>query len=345
MREFAVRKLTERTLAILEIGLAAILCLTATGAAAGTTHASNNPMYGLAGTYALSNARDLQDLADHHFDLARLGGVPLPALARPLGIYEVNSDIGSLLYSQCLRYWRKSTACDPAVQDRENDAIAKRLKMIGANKNIVAFWVLDDNPGYDIRPELRTVHDLIQAQNAKDGANRPMICGFGGILDLVVDGKLRGYAVDFDAALKNYDARACDMVALYPYAVYGPNYNPKADPSIVDWSMSQLLPEMKAKLRALGWDEGTAPLIGVPQAFGGANPDLSGHGFVTPSASDVTTQTVAYCRGGAVALLAETSGYAPAAPQMTLFNTDSLMTGYQNGVNTCRNRFWSKAAH
>lgn len=204
------------------------------------------------------------------------------------------------------------------------------------NSNVIAYWFLDDYPGGDVSALLQKMHDLLVASNNDPSVlfPRPAMCGFGGRIAPLSDRNIS--AADplmsyFETALTNFSPSYCDLVALYPYAIddgAGPD-----DPSQFDWSMTYLLPAMFGDLENRGWNRSIQPLVGVPQAFGYGN-------YVAPTGADVTTQMTAYCKAGAVALLAyswDDSYLAanPNSPSAEPVNSADLRAGLARGLTQC----------
>jgi len=206
--------------------------------------------------------------------------------------------------------------------------------------NVIAYWFLDDYPGGDISDLLETMHNMLAAANHDPSSifPRPALCGFGG--QILPRSDTRKPNADpllsyFKKALTNFRPSYCDMVALYPYAVNsgtGPN-----DPSQYDWSMTRLLPAMFKDLEDLGWNSSKEPLVGIPQAFGCGQ-------YVTPRESDIVTQMSAYCKAGAVALIAYSwdDGYHskyPDRPYTEPVNSAAVRAGLASGFAQCQ-KYW-----
>jgi hypothetical protein len=208
--------------------------------------------------------------------------------------------------------------------------VRSHLQVTRKDDGVVAYWVLDDNPG-DVRPALELIHRLVQEDTLSGRLARPTICGFGGDLD---SGQmaLADSRAAFDAALANFTPSGCDAVALYPYARGGAGDQDAG----VDWAMTDLLPYMRDQLRAHGWDPTQQPLIGIPQTFG--LPD-----GLAPTDATVATQTAAYCAGGASAIFFYAWNDSFGGPKAELFNAPTLRLGAATGLSTCR-AAWSTPA-
>jgi hypothetical protein len=227
---------------------------------------------------------------------------------------------------------RIASACGPSAGDRacqlsqdqltELDArVRHHLDITRRDDTVVAYWVLDDNPGY-VRPALELIHKLVQQENLVDQIARPTVCGFGGNLDDSRRPTAQSRAA-FDASLTNFTPTGCDVVALYPYASSG------NDADSVDWSMGELLPYMVSALRDRGWDPARQPLIGIPQTFRFGNAS-------SPTAEDVQAQTAAYCAAGASAILFYAWDDSASGPKDELFDAPDLRQGASDGLAQCQ---------
>lgn len=244
----------------------------------------------------------------------------------------------------CSDYFaRKSASCQ--ISDSTSAWMLSQLKAhVDAQKadsNVIAYWLLDDYPGADVRPLLEKMHDVIVASNndAQSSFARPALCGFGG--QILPPSDTRPTATDphmtyFVRALTNFSPRYCDMIAVYPYA--GNNTTRPNDPAQFDWSMKYLLPEMFKELEERGWDSSKEPLIGMPQTFGYST-------YVSPTQTDIATQMASYCNAGAVALLIYSwnDGYASAFPDKYSsepVNSSEMRAGIAQGLKQCQ-RLWT----
>jgi hypothetical protein len=92
--------------------------------------------------------------------------------------------------------------------------------------------------------------------------------------------------------------------------------------------MHDLLPYMLQRLRSLGWDPATQPLVGIPQtfAFGQDSP---------PTPEQVVAQTTAYCAAGAASILFYAWNDAEAGPKSQLFNTPALRQAAASAAQAC----------
>ncbi len=209
--------------------------------------------------------------------------------------------------------------------------------------HLIAYWILDDNPGGDLKDILVRMRNAVMESNA-NGAKvpRPTICGFGSILDpapgtSLSDSVKQNY-VDWDnyitRAVKNFSPLACDFVALYNYSYSIESGN---DPSKYDWTMSTLLPRIYGYLKAQGWDPNLHPVIGMPSAFGWEMPSI-GVTYVTPLKTDLQTQVRSYCESGAVSLFPYTwNDTVPNSQE--LGNNKDLLEGFMNGFADCKSHW------
>ena len=221
------------------------------------------------------------------------------------------------------------TLTDDQLAELES-RIHQHMAVTRRDESVVAYWILDDNPG-DVRPAIELIHQLVEQENLVDQIPRPTICGFGGDLD---DSRqlVAASRAAFDAALANFSPTACDAVALYPY---GRTSGSPADESSIDWSMRDLLPYMLQALRDRGWDPERQPLIGIPQTFRFGQTG-------SPNAIDVEAQTAAYCSGGASAIVFYAWNDSALAPKAELFDAPDLRQGATDGLARCQ-ALWQAA--
>jgi hypothetical protein len=209
--------------------------------------------------------------------------------------------------------------------------IRHHLVITRQDDSVVGFWVLDDYPG-DVRPAIELIHTLVTQENLVDRVARPTICGFGGVLDDTQRAAAESRAA-FDAAVLNFTPTGCDAIALYPYAAVTAG---GLSDDRIDWSMTDLLQYMLARLQEQGWDPARQPLIGVPQTFRfGAR--------AAPSASDVAVQTAAYCAAGASTIMLYAWNDGSGDDKSELFNSEHLRRGAQDGIAQCQ-ALWSSTS-
>jgi hypothetical protein len=129
---------------------------------------------------------------------------------------------------------------DPRVK---NEAVVLRdvsalLERDAARAYVVAYWVLDDWPGWDpgsAHELLQKIHALVAAKTP----GRPAICGFGA-------GVAKPGKVDWDpGTAANYSNGGCDVVGWYNYSPFGRRHPSSGDG--LDWTMKALLPAMPGK--------------------------------------------------------------------------------------------------
>jgi hypothetical protein len=204
-------------------------------------------------------------------------------------------------------------------------SIQHHLDISRQDDSVAGYWILDDFPG-DVHTALEVVHGLVQQENLRDRMARPTICGFGGSLDDAQQAPAQTRAA-FDQSLTNYTSAGCDAVALYPYA--GANHP--------DWTMHDLLPHMLDGLRARGWEPLNQPLIGIPQAF---RPDAS----LRPSASDLATQTTAYCAAGATTIAFYAWNDNSGARNAELGVAPDIRSGASDGLAQCAT-YWANQTY
>jgi len=267
--------------------------------------------YGQAGAYGVRTPDEVGDMARQGFHIALLyeRSAHSDAVGKN-GVSYIDLDPQFEIYKHCHQELQDRGSCSSAAQDDALQAIEEHDSKYAGDPNLIGYWLLDDYPGGDVRGLMRRVHDEIASE--KGPFARPAICGFNNM-----------------RSIENFDPRACDMVAIYLYA-----HTNRGDDSRPDWSLGSRLPEMLDALRARGWDQRRAPLIGMPQAFG----DSDGRNFVLPDADGVAQQSEAFCRAGAIALLAYS--WDDGERRSQLGNTPSLVQGLKQGAQICRKNYW-----
>jgi hypothetical protein len=152
-----------------------------------------------------------------------------------------------------------------------------------------------------------------------------MICAFYAELDFRdTSGVWRRRRGALDKALLNYSPQGCDLVSVYAYAPAG------ISPLNVDWSMQQLMPDIRGRLRLLGWQGG--PFIATPMAFSAPARQWFG-----PTADQLRSQIVAFCGAGASALMPFTWHLEPYdEPKFSLGNDVELRRGFAEGLRQCK---------
>ncbi len=216
--------------------------------------------------------------------------------------------------------------------DQETDLLKRIDTWLSKTKDdqrIVAYYILDDY-WTNMRDVLDKAAAKIAATNAKAPFQRPTICAFGASIDWTV------VPDTFAKKLTNYSPTICNIPAFYVYGHEG------TDPDSVsqeDWTMSQVLPSLKATFAKAGW-RGTA-FIGIPQAFS----DPTNHNNVrysTATPATIATQTEAFCKYGATTIMPFT--WRSPSPFNTLAQGDPQVSlayrqGYQAGVAGC-DKYW-----
>lgn len=276
--------------------------------------------YGQVGAYDVRSPDEVERMAASGFHIAILGAsISHSAAVRKYGINYLDGYAQWLGWKNCrpeavaLHICRQST--QQAVVSMVADYIGKHYN----DPNMIGYYILDDDPGVDIRPMLRQIHTLVQAANKRADFPRPTVCAFNAV-----------------STLRNYDPTACDIVMIYLYSRNGQNGGAQ-----IDWSLQDRLPTLLTALRAHGWNPVVSPLIGVPQAF-----SYPGRVYATPTTEDVAVQSEAYCRAGAVALIAYAwhDGYQ-GNDSHELYNTPALVQGLQEGRKRCLKYWQSHSAH
>jgi hypothetical protein len=291
-----------------------------------------------AGSYDVDNAGEMADLATLGFRLHIMKWFWKPEQPVWQGLVKAKAKyIDGVPWEYIRRgcgFPNKENRCN--LNPETSDAIVAELRSYltktATNPNVVGYWILDDYPGADIRELLQRIHSLVQEQNHMSQIARPTVCGFGGALDLKSDVRppeIR-YA-NIRRALTNFSTKACDAVALYPYAV-GPISTSRED---VDWSMRRLLPYVRRELQSRGWDPLNQPLIGIPQAFYYDPVPRQTRPHVMPGSEDIARQMAAFCENGASSIIFY-SWHDSHASWHEGHNTQMIRSGLVEGLKVCR---------
>src|SRR5260370_13597973 len=111
--------------------------------------------------------------------------------------------------------------------------------------------------------------------------------------------------------------------------------------------MSTLLPRIASSLQAQGWDRRKAPWMVIVQAFGRKRTQSPNKVDVTPSAKNMTTQALSFCKAGAKDVFwysfDNASEYTLDTVQ-TPMNSASIKAGIKSGMAACK-AWWSSTAH
>jgi len=210
--------------------------------------------------------------------------------------------------------------------------VKAHVTAVAADATIAAFYILDDYPG-NIRGLLASVHDVIAQSPAINGAIRPTVCALTAALDYRdATGTWHRSRTAFHTALLNYSPAGCDGVSIYSYAPQD------AAPINVDWSMTQLLPDVQHALTGAGW-KASAPFIGTPMAFSAPS-----HRTFGPNASQLREQIKAFCAAGASAIMPFAWDSSYKGPEPVLGNNAELQKGFTAGVSDCQSR-WSQVSN
>jgi hypothetical protein len=187
------------------------------------------------------------------------------------------------------RIWCPRDFYPDMTEDKFLSLVQTRLDEIKDLSYIKGYWVLDDQPAWDIgysKRLLATVHDMI----ASTTPGRPAVCGFGGFINANAKGSWN------PAIATAFSSRYCDMVAFY---IYSNSYLTSSPPSsdAFDWSMQSIVPEMMAELKAQGWNQDKQPLIGITQTWAGPRKDLGGaYTEMLPSPANLKQQYLSFCK-------------------------------------------------
>lgn len=252
------------------------------------------------------------------------------------GMKYIDIQLWSLLYAQCKRQFDAEAAagarrsCNLSSQSRTDilHEAEKHIRQVGANADVVAFWILDDYPAGDVSGLLEDLRALVQRSGDETGTRRPVICGVGGSLDhrSERDPAIRPDRTYIEAALVNLTPSACDIVAPYFYGAAV-----RDDPRWIDWSMADLMPWFMNKLRDRGFDR--PALLPVVQAFYAGKRGGTTY-YVQPGARDIEAQARAYCRQGALAMMFFT--WQASDAERSYSNDPDIRAGVAAAVNACR---------
>ncbi len=218
-------------------------------------------------------------------------------------------------------------------------AVRNYLQQVRNDPLIIGQWILDDWPEWDYgsaKQLLIGIHQLVRQYTPKI----PTICGLGAFFDV------KGDVNWHDGIASNFSPQACDEVGLYIYAAAADNTPnpPKSDD--YDWSMSKVLPQIASSLQTRGWDKNKTPWIGIGQAFGGTRASNTKVINITPSAKNMTTQALSFCKAGAKDVLwyAYDQGtyYVPGTGQ-TPMNNLNIKQGIRSGIAACK-AWWGSLA-
>ncbi len=229
---------------------------------------------------------------------------------------RIDNQLLAIIYEAC-GGWDGDKKCPMSTQKEQEvlTQIKEHLARIKDDTRIVAFFVLDDYPGY-IRPFLEKVRALVLESNKTSAVARPIVCSFGGNLNEILT----------KTSFNNFSPAACDAVNLYYYGVKGNKPNAR------NWEMTKLLPSAKEGLKQNGWDAAKHPLLASTHAFGALG------NYVQPSREDMLTQAKAFCEGGAVGNIFFTWDLANATGPA---DTPYMFEGLKDGYSACKT-IWSK---
>ena len=195
------------------------------------------------------------------------------------------------------------------------NAITTHLEAVKNDPLITGYWVLDDWPYGS--GTAKTLLQQITALIHQYTPGKRAICGFGGEMPPFPETRA-GWD---NATAANFSPQGCDMVGLYIYAQ-------SRTKGTYDWSMRNTLPAVFSSLKRQGWDPKKEPIVGIPQTFGG---DVEGVQWPIPTASDIETQTKAYCQAGATGIIF----YDWATGYDNPFTDTDMAKGVKNGVADC----------
>lgn len=304
---------------------------------------------GRAGPYAvMGSADEILDVKAADLNMVGINS-PYPDILDPYRkaiadtqMAYIDLSPSQLVFSACHEADQVPGYCNLSEQRKDKiiSDFQKHLANTAADPQLIAYWILDDNPGGDLKDILVRMRNAVMQSNANGAAiPRPTICGFGSILDPAPGTTLSetmkqnyaGWDNYIKAASKNFTPLGCDFVAFYNYSYA---IESGRDRSMYDWTMSELLPRLYGYLKEQGWDQDIQPVIGMPSAFGWEMPSI-GVTYVTPLKTDLQTQVISYCDQGAVALFPYTwNDTVPNSQE--LGNNKDLLDGFLLGYNECK---------
>jgi len=307
-------------------------------------------MFGQVGPYAVEGTAPASDLNSFAHDGMTwftgyfAPGSPNGEAVQSNHLGQIDTYLEWLLYQECKAenpdsMTKHSCTISPEGEQKLLTAIAKHLQATAADPAVYAYYILDDYPG-PVKSTLEKIAALVHEANKTSVFPRPTLCGFAGTLDVrdtpAGAFKPRESQPDnaFKTAITNFSPAACDFVSFYPYGVRATD-----DRSLVDWSLSRVLPAYKALLAQAGWVEQNTPMIPILDTFGYV---INANYYVTPTADDVFSQIKTYCDAGAVSLLAFAWNDNRPGPVHELFNDADLRAGLQKGAAYCRAHGWSQ---
>ena len=316
---------------------------------------TNIPVYHSFGAFSVNTPTEALAAASDgihysiHYGAPHSATSPQGLALQKVGIKEYSSRINDFMVDyECHKALRNGHTeyCDkePVSQMTSETAVLNGVKAylqeVQKDPLIVGHWVLDDWPKWDYgsaKQMLVAIHQLIRQYTPQ----LPAICGFGAGFGL------QG-TIDWNPSLAaNFSPQACDEVGLYIYADPPDSSTNPPNTDDYDWSMSKLLPRIASSLQAQGWDSRKAPWIGIVQAFGGKRTQSPNKVDVTPSAKNMTTQALSFCKAGAKDVFwysfDNASEYTLDTVQ-TPMNSASIKAGIKSGMAACK-AWWSSTAH
>lgn len=271
-------------------------------------------------------------------------GVGPAAVLRAGGGRYVDAGPWERIHAACQRQYAvqdaSRTARNCTLTQTDQDAIAAQiadqLRLTEGDAALAGFWILDDDPHGDITAMLARIRALVGESNARSHFNRPTICGVGGSLDHKRRADDASFAPDRQAmvqALRNVSPAGCDLVSPYFYGTASAD-----DPSMVDWSMRDLLPFFELALQGRGYASPSDVLLPLVDAFS-SHQNGSASYYVKPRSDDILAQMRAYCDTGAFAVLFFT--WQSNDADRSYANDEELRAGVLRGRAYCSQQ-WRK---
>ncbi len=289
-------------------------------------------------------ADDARQMVADGFRLAVVSGIgaDVSAVLQGAGAKYIDTRLWGLIFEVCRRQYDvesaagRPLACVLSASDENaiTTEASNYLRRAERDPALAAFWILDDDPRGDVTGMLRRLRDLVHESNARSAFARPTVCGVGGLLDHKRSPNDSSFAPDrlyMVHALRNVSPAGCDLVAPYFYGAATVE-----DPSLIDWSMRDLLPYFQEALKAKGYESARDVMMPLAHAFSSRPQGDSSH-FVKPRAADVEAQMRAYCESGAASVLFFT--WRSQDAEFSYANDSGLRDGVQRGKADC-NRQW-----
>lgn len=301
------------------------------------------PLIGKSGIYSLNRTADIAKAAAAGVDIAvgtyspRKHEFNTDLKQQNIGLMDTS--IQKLLYDAYCPNNRGQ--CHPPQAHERSELmrkVKKHVKSASQSRIVIGYYLTDDYRA-DMSTLLRRIYRILRAVDPK----QPTACGVYMPLSDNTATRAKSNAATFKKALTNYSPHWCNSVMLYAYT----RSTASEFHGSIDWSMSDIGPTALKLLRKAGWNPHTAPLIGVPQAFG-YSPRIGRRGKPLtdpqyrkpPTAQQLTTQIESFCSLGAKSIIAYAWNDGSVGKISELYNSSELRDGYHRGVSQCKSRHW-----